>query len=359
MGEERDEGGISGPLVTAPVRGSDLAQRLDARRRIGLADPDWSLSPDDREHKAETLGAANAALDDPTFGARRGISITERAARHLEIVQREEMNPFRREQLTAKRDRLSKQLYGDRPPPGPADVLSVIAPQTGTVTVRRAVVPPALFIAAGVMPFIAHESGAIVLGVLVLVVLLASFSTYRVANNSLRLTSTLLGPASDDVVAIHPASEVYALARAVSGDVEVILEAHQDQSNDDTANLLAERDRIIAELGELDSRTARLVEIEHDTDEANAADYAQLVKDVQHWRRQLVREAGELSTQAASVRAAIEESARERRRALVRAERKRRRSRARAELDELAAPPPSTIENPEWREGEPPPRVAD
>lgn len=355
----REESEVGGPLFTAPVSGSDLAQRLDARRRIGLGDPDWSISTDDREYKKAVLEAVYAALDDPTFGARRGISLTERAATHIVILEREDLDPLKRGPLTEKLDRLAKQLYGDRPPPGPADVLSVVEPRTGQVAIRRAVVPPALFIAAGVLPFIAHASGAIVLGVLVLVVLLTSFSTYRVVTNSLRLTSTLLSPVSDDVVAIESPSEVYALARDVSGDVDVILEAHQDRSNDDTADLLAERDRIIAALGEVDSRTARLVEIEDDTDEANAADYAQLVKDVQHWRRQLVREAGELSTQAASVRSATGESARERRRALVRAERERLRARARAELDELAAPPPSTIENPEWREGEPPQSVAD
>lgn len=57
----------------------------------------------------------------------------------------------------------------------------------------------------------------------------------------------------------------------MSGEVEVMLDAQQERGNDDAADLLAERDRIIAELGEKDSRTARLVAIEDDTDAGNAA----------------------------------------------------------------------------------------
>lgn len=359
MSKEREQGGVGGPLFTAPVPGSDLAKRLDARRRIGLGDPDWSVSTEDREYATEVLEAVQAALDDPTFGARRGVSLTEKAARHIVILEREALDPFKRGSLTEVFDRLAKGLYGDRPPPGPADVLSVVEPRTGQVSISRAVIPVAMFIAAGVIPFIAHASGAIVLGVLGLVFFLTGFSTYRVVNNGLRLTSSLLTPDSDDVVAIEPSAASYSLAHDVSSDVEVILAAQQERSNDDTADLLAERDRIIAELVELDSRKARLVAIEEDTDAANAADHARLVKDVQHWRQQLVREAGDISTQAAPARAAIEASARERRQSLDRAEREHRRARARSELDELAAPPPRMIQNPEWRDDTGPQGVTD
>lgn len=113
MSDERKKGEVDGPLFTAPVPGSELAQRLNARRRIGLADPDWSVSTDDRQYKTAVLGAVHAALDDPTFAARRGISSTERAARHLAILEREELDPFKRGPLAEVFDRLAKQLYGE------------------------------------------------------------------------------------------------------------------------------------------------------------------------------------------------------------------------------------------------------
>lgn len=322
-----------GPPISVPVPGSDLARRLDARRRAGLQDPVWTLTAEERREGTELLGAIRAALDDPTFGSRKDGSRTAVDAERLKIVRKAGLDPHDRPTLTGELHRLARILYGDIPPAGASALLSLIDPHTGRVTGQRVSVIAASVIAAGVVPFMAHSSVLILLSVIGVLALVAGLSTRRIARDSRRLSSPVLTPGSAEVRTVESSDSSYPVAEAVTRNVAVILDAAPEPDADNVADLLAERDRILTDLVELDSRRRRLEAIEADTDEANAVHHAQLVSELGEWERHLHYDADRIADRAASVQAAIAAADRERRQAL-----------ARAELDALAAPPPQTIQ---------------
>lgn len=319
--------------ITVPVPGSDLARRLDARRRAGLADPDWTLSRAQRENGAELLGAVRAALHDPYFGAKRGIGLTERAARRLVLLEHMGWSPFGRDRLIQERDRLSRSLYGAAPPTRFADALSLIDPKTRTLTRVRTFRTVIHMMLVGGASAIVFHSLPLLLCVLTVVVGLVGVATCRVASNSMRLSFRQLLPEGGDVLTIDPEEASYSLARTVDHDVATIVDARVGLDLSDRAALVSERDRIVAELADMGTRRRRLEAIAPDTDEANAPDHAQLMQELDQWQSQLRRDAELIAEQAADARESIES-----------AERERRQADARAELDELAAPPPRMIQ---------------
>lgn len=328
---EIDEPCRSGPATVA-LPGSGLAGRLDARRRAGLSDPDWTLTLTERVHRMALVDAIRAALDDPNLGGNGRGKITDRGEARRSLLADAGLHPCDVQGLTAELRRLVRQLYGDRPPARVARWFSVVDPLSGLTTRNRAAVPAIALTIAGVVPAAMAHSIALLMVVLSIVVVVFGSATYRVVSDPLRLTWRRLHTDSDEVVVLDPDSASYSLAGEVTRDVEAILAAPGEPNSDEVAALLAERDRIIAELVELDVRGGRLDAIANELDEANAVDREILAADVERGYARLHQEASTIAAQATVARDSIEAAASE-----------ARKVNARAELDELATPPAGEI----------------
>lgn len=318
--------------ISAPLPESELARCLDARRRAGLGDPDWSLSTSERVQKMALLGAIQTALDDETVGADKHGKRSSAAKGKMRLLNQAQLVPSDRGRLTAARNELARDLYGDPPPARPADLLSLLDPRTGQATYQRIIIPVALFISTGIVPFIAHASAAVLAIVLLLIALATGCSTYITRGNRMRLSAEVLMPGRGSVVTIDPTAASYTLARAVDRDTTAIVA--ESRSVDDIADLLTDRDRIIVELSDADARAARLDAVEADIDQSDAQAHARLTEEVMQWRRRLRIEADEIAAHARAAREAIEAAEKDRRAATVR-----------AELDELAMPPATMLQS--------------
>lgn len=325
------------PVVTAPRPGSDLAARLDARRRAGLRDPDWTLSATERADGWQLLDAVSAAPDDPrlvTDPDTNGNAVTHRRMLALDSAG---LNPTDTNALKAVRSRLVQSLTGDPPPTRLVDQLSVVSPRTGLVTTAGLVGALAatamVAFAVGVL-----TTGWFALGSAVIMLLLCAASSLRVAQDDLRISSVTLDPTRDDaeVAQIRPDDPSFPLAARLVDDAKTVLNSLEWKSPDrvdEAADLAADRDRILTELADLDRRTSRLNAIAADVDGPDAAARRKFASEVADQRRVLAAEADKIAAHARRAIAANEE-----------AERERRRARARDELDDLAAPPPQSLD---------------
>lgn len=291
------------------------------------------MTTDERVQKLELVAAIRTALDDPSVGANKYGVRTERAADKALLLRRAGLHPCDRRALTAELHRLVTALYGEQAPARLTDGFSLIDPHTRLLTQHRVIVP-SVFLAVGVVAPAMFQSLIALLCVLALAGALFGTATYRVVKDNLRFNSSRLIPESEEVVTIEPNAAAYPLARTLAYDIDALLADPQGLSDDARADLLADRDRIVAELGELDSRTARLAAIEDDIEESNTDAHARLLREVQYRRQRLVRDAREIATHATFARAAIEAASCE-----------LRRTRIRDELDALAAPPPGLIQD--------------
>lgn len=326
--------------LTVPLPGSELARHLDVRRRAGLADPDWTLTIAERVHYLELVTAIRTALDDPSVGANKYGARTERAAEKARLLHGAGLHPCDRKALTAELHRLVTVLYGEQEPARLTDGFSLIDPHTRLFTQHRVIVASACLAVSTVLPVVLNSIIALVC-VLALVGTLFGTATYRVTRDARRLTSGRLIPEGGEVVTIAPDAESYPLASALANDTAALLADPQTLSDDARADLLAGRDRIISELVELDSRTARLADIESGIEESDNAAHARLVREVQYRRQHLALEARDIAARAADTRAALEAN-----------NRAQRQARIRSELDALAAPPAGLLQDPDWRDSD-------
>lgn len=321
--------------ILAPVPGSALAAQVDARRRAGLADPDWTLSLGERAHMSALLSAASKVLDELTMSQIQARS--PRITRHHDLLAQAGIDPYDQTTLLEMRGRLSRTLLGEQSRARLDDMLSVIDPESGRVSSARFVTPIGLMGFVGLVALLVSPPlfalGA-VLGLLVLTV----GCTCRTALSPDRLLLDQLDPSSSrsEVVAVQEGESSFDVACALTSDAKTV-ESSPVASAGDVADVWAERDRIVAELHALDSRLARLDAIADDTDEANRADHVRLVDEAQRARRILCRDAVAIVAQASHARQTLAD-----------AEQRHRRRQARETLDELAAPPPSVVTDDLW-----------
>lgn len=331
--------------IMVPIEGSALSRVLDERRRAGLADPDWSLTEDGREASERLLRVVQEALEDSNLGKPSGTpGLTE--IRLSDQLRAAGIKPGNRKELEERRDQLIRRLTGTPPPLRLVHGLSTRDPRSGLDSRQRTVVAGVLVplsgVAAGILAtWLGTGFGRgllVALVVSICVLVLVVMSTRSVSSDPLRVDESMLdsrSPRRAQVHVITPASPSHATAQRLIKEVRSILYSPswlRGHDSGDAAELLADRDRILAELHDLDLRKGSLDSVAADVHPANAGDLDRLSSEVDQRRHDISGQIARIADLAGKVRSSD---------AAVAAE--SRQERARHDLDGLASPPPRAI----------------
>ena len=327
-----------------PAPGSPLASRIDARRRAGLGDPDWTLPPRARAALIERREAAKEVR------SRSGVGIgkpteTPQQREWVKVVLDAGVDPRDLPGLDRLVSDTDRALNGDAPKKKAMDSISVCDPATGRPLVGKAI---GLGLIALVVAAIVSPGSQPGVAIVLFLLLLAGVAGVTVVSNrnGLRLADRDLEANSNQLVTVHFEGAQAEPATSLINAVDYCLRSpawRGMHSVSDAVDLMAERDRLLVVRNELDHRAARLATIARDLGETNRADVENLRAEVDGQRASADRAVTALLEHAGAARAADDQAASEERRRQAVEEMERRRRAALAELDHLATPPPEAL----------------